>query len=47
LTSFVSAVGVAGEAIRAFNRVLEHSLNELAAKVATRGEHHEQYTSQH
>ena len=34
-------------AFPAFNRVLGHSLNQLAAKVATRGEHHEQYTGQH
>jgi len=31
----------------AFNRVLGESLNQLAAKVAAKGEHHEQYASQH
>jgi pyruvate/2-oxoglutarate dehydrogenase complex dihydrolipoamide dehydrogenase (E3) component len=31
----------------AFNRVLGKSLSELAAKVAAKGEHHEQYASQH
>ena len=31
----------------AFNRMLGKSLNQLAAKVAVKGEHHEQYASQH
>ncbi|HEX2339007.1 MAG TPA: hypothetical protein VHI98_00875, partial [Vicinamibacterales bacterium] len=31
----------------AFNRMLGASLNELAAKVAAKGEHHEQYAGQH
>jgi pyruvate/2-oxoglutarate dehydrogenase complex dihydrolipoamide dehydrogenase (E3) component len=31
----------------AFNRMLGESLNQLAAKVAGKGEHHEQYASQH
>ena len=31
----------------AFNRMLGASLNELADKVAAKGEHHEQYASQH
>jgi hypothetical protein len=31
----------------AFNRMLGESLNQLAAKVAAKGEHHEQYASQH
>ncbi len=31
----------------AFNRVLGESLNQLAAKVAGKGEHHEQYAGQH
>jgi pyruvate/2-oxoglutarate dehydrogenase complex dihydrolipoamide dehydrogenase (E3) component len=31
----------------AFNRILGESLNQLAAKVAGKGEHHEQYASQH
>ena len=31
----------------AFNRMLGESLNQLAAKVAGKGEHHEQYVSQH
>jgi pyruvate/2-oxoglutarate dehydrogenase complex dihydrolipoamide dehydrogenase (E3) component len=31
----------------AFNRMLGESLNQLAAKVATTGEHHEQYAGQH
>ena len=31
----------------AFNRMLGASLSELAAKAAAKGEHHEQYASQH
>ena len=31
----------------AFNRVLGTSLNQLAATVAGKGEHHEQYAGQH
>jgi pyruvate/2-oxoglutarate dehydrogenase complex dihydrolipoamide dehydrogenase (E3) component len=31
----------------AFNRMLGESLNQLAAKAAGKGEHHEQYASQH
>jgi hypothetical protein len=31
----------------AFNRVLGESLNQLATKVATKGERHERYASQH
>ncbi len=31
----------------AFNRILGESLNQLAAKVAGKGAHHEQYASQH
>jgi pyruvate/2-oxoglutarate dehydrogenase complex dihydrolipoamide dehydrogenase (E3) component len=31
----------------AFNRMLGESLNQLAAKVAVKGEHHEQYAGQH
>jgi pyruvate/2-oxoglutarate dehydrogenase complex dihydrolipoamide dehydrogenase (E3) component len=31
----------------AFNRMLGHTLEELAAKVAGKGEHHEQYDRQH
>lgn len=31
----------------AFNRMLGESLNQLAAKAAHKGEHHEQYASQH
>jgi 2-polyprenyl-6-methoxyphenol hydroxylase-like FAD-dependent oxidoreductase len=31
----------------AFNRMLGESLNPLAARVARKGEHHEQYASQH
>ena len=31
----------------AFNRMLGESLNQLAAKVAAKGEHHEQYAGQH
>jgi pyruvate/2-oxoglutarate dehydrogenase complex dihydrolipoamide dehydrogenase (E3) component len=31
----------------AFNRMLGESLNQLAARVATTGEHHEQYAGQH
>jgi CheY-like chemotaxis protein len=30
----------------AFNRILGESLNQLASKVATEGEHHEQYAGQ-
>jgi hypothetical protein len=30
-----------------FNRMLGASLNELADKVAAKGEHHEQHASQH
>ena len=33
--------------VPAFNRMLGESLNQLAAKVAVKGEHHEQYASQH
>jgi hypothetical protein len=31
----------------AFNRMLGQTLEELAAKVAGKGEHHEQYARQH
>ena len=31
----------------AFNRMLGESLNQLAARVASKGEHHEQYARQH
>jgi hypothetical protein len=31
----------------AFNRMLGQTLEELAAKVASKGEHHEQYVRQH
>ena len=31
----------------AFNRTLGESLNQLAARVASKGEHHEQYARQH
>ena len=31
----------------AFNRMLGQTLGELAAQVAAKGEHHEQYASQH
>ena len=48
--SFVSVVASPEKRspwVPAFNRVLGESLNQLAAKVAAKGEHHEQYASQH
>ena len=47
--SFVSTVASPQKRspwVPAFNRVLGESLNQLAAKVAAKGEHHEQYASQ-